>query len=451
MKNILIFLGVLLITSSLAIQKSDAQNPLIRDQFTADPTGRVFKNKLYVFPSHDIFAVEGKGRPGWFCMEDYHVFSSENLSDWTDHGVIVSQYNVDWVDSTSYSMWAPDCIERNGKYYFYFPANTNIVGPNGRKGFGIGVAVADQPEGPYTPQKEPIKGIFGIDPNILIDNDGQAYIYWSLGNIYVAKLKENMLELDSDPMIIENLPTKGLKEGPFVFERNGIYYLTFPHVENKIERLEYAVGKSPIGPFEMTGVIMNESPMNCWTNHHSVLQYNDQWYLFYHQNALSPDFDKNRAICLDSLFFNADGTIQTVEPTLRGVGLSSASNEIQIDRYSEISETGTNIAFNDTTNTFNGWNTIFNEKGAWIKYNAVDFGKKKMKNIRIKARSNTESIIQIKLNNIDGPVIGEIKLSNNSEWKTTEQKLSKYPKGIQNIVLETKDVNQTEIDWIQFF
>src|SRR5665647_3201420 len=117
-----------------------AKNPVIRDQFTADPTARIINGKVYVFPSHDIVAPEGKNlRPKWFCMADYHVFSSESLTDWTDHGVIVSQNKVPWVDSTSYSMWAPDCIERKGKYYFYFPANKIVADDNGRKGFGIGV------------------------------------------------------------------------------------------------------------------------------------------------------------------------------------------------------------------------------------------------------------------------------------------------------------------------
>ena len=101
---------------------TDAQNPFIQDQFTADPTARVFNGRVYVFPSHDIPAQPGRGRANWFVMEDYHVFSSANLTDWTDHGVIVSQNKVNWVDSASFSMWAPDCIERNGKYYFYFPA-----------------------------------------------------------------------------------------------------------------------------------------------------------------------------------------------------------------------------------------------------------------------------------------------------------------------------------------
>ena len=105
----------------LAAVAAMAQNPIIRDQYTADPTARVFNGKVYLYPSHDIFPPEGQ-RQDWFCMEDYHVFSSENLTDWTDHGVIVTQNKVPWVRPDSYSMWAPDCVERNGKYYFYFPS-----------------------------------------------------------------------------------------------------------------------------------------------------------------------------------------------------------------------------------------------------------------------------------------------------------------------------------------
>ena len=244
-----------------------AQNPIIRNQFTADPTARVFNGRVYLYPSHDIPAPEQFARKDWFCMEDYHVFSSSDLSDWTDHGIIVSQDKVNWVNATSYSMWAPDCIEKNGKYYFYFPAN---VKAGSGKGFGIGVAIADNPAGPFTPQPEPIKKVNGIDPCVFTDKDGQAYIYYSLNRIFAAKLKDDMLELATDPVVIGDLPTKGLVEGPYLFERNGIYYMTYPHVENKIERLEYAMGDNPLGPFKVTGVIMDETPMGTWTNHHSI-------------------------------------------------------------------------------------------------------------------------------------------------------------------------------------
>ncbi|HOD27401.1 MAG: family 43 glycosylhydrolase [Bacteroidales bacterium] len=427
-----------------------AQNPIIRDQFTADPSARVFDGKIYVFPSHDIRAPEGKNlRKDWFCMEDYHVFSSENLIDWTDHGVILSQYDPPWVDSASYSMWAPDCIERNGKYYFYFPAHTK-ADENGRRSLGIGVAVADKPEGPYLPQTEPIKGARGIDPNVFIDKDGQAYLYWSQQHIYVAKLKENMLELDSEPYIIPNLPEKGLKEGSWLFEREGIYYLTFPHVENKTERLEYAVGKHPMGPFTMTGVIMDESPTACWTNHHSILEYWGQWYLFYHHNDYSPDFDKNRSIRIDSLFFNEDGTIQKVQPSLRGVGLTPANTEIQLDRYSALSPDGAQIAYIDKNRPFEGWKTILTKPGAWVQYNAVDFGNKKKKRVQIRALAPQGGILELRLNHPGGPLLAGLTLPAGSDWENYHFKIKNTGRGIDNLIVLLRSESELEIDWLQF-
>ena len=322
---------ILCILILLFENNTGAQNPIIRNQFTADPSARVFNGEVYLYPSHDIPVTQGHGRAGWFCMEDYHVFSSSNLTDWTDHGVIVSQDKVPWVKPNSYSMWAPDCIYRNGKYYFYFPAPPKDSSYG--RGFAIGVAISDKPYGPFIPQAEPIKNVHGIDPDILIDKDGQAYLIWAAGNIYIAKLRKNMLELAGNPEVIQGLPDKGLKEGPYMFERKGIYYLVYPHVQDKTERLEYATSNHPTGPFKVTGVIMDATP-DCWTNQCSVIQYKGQWYLFYHHNDLSPHFDKNRSVRIDSLFFNPDGTIKKVNPTLRGVGLTEATGRIQVDRYS---------------------------------------------------------------------------------------------------------------------
>lgn len=442
---------ILLLLFILLFSPVFTQNPVIRTQFTADPSARVFNGKVYIYPSHDIPAPEGKNlRKDWFCMEDYHVFSSENLTDWIDHGVIVSQSRVPWVDSTAYSMWAPDCVERNGKYYFYFPAVRNTSDFSGRRGFSIGVAIADRPEGPYIPQPEPIKGVMGIDPNVFIDKDGQAYLYWSMRNIFVAKLKENMLELDSEPKIIENLPEKGLKEGPWVFERNGIYYLTFPHVENKIERLEYAMGTHPMGPFKMAGVIMDESPMNCWTNHHSIIEYQGQWYLFYHQNHYSPKFDKHRSVCVDSLFFNPDGTIRKVTPTHRGVGLTEASRRIEIDRYSYHSPRGITIAFLDSLDTFRGWKTTFDEKGAWIQYNSVDFGKGGFKEVRVQVYSLHGGTLEIRLDHLHGKVIAKVRIPSDKNWQCVRATLSEIPGGIHHLVVVSKERKSVEVDWIQF-
>ncbi|MFP9098965.1 family 43 glycosylhydrolase [Flavobacterium sp. RHBU_24] len=425
-----------------------AQNPIIRNQYTADPSARVFNDRIYLFPSHDIPPYTNKNKENWFSMEDYHVFSSDNLTDWTDHGMIVTQNKVPWVKPDSFSMWAPDCIARNGKYYFYFPStpkDTTIA-----RGFTIGVAIADKPEGPYKVQPDPIKGVKGIDPNVFIDKDGQAYLYWSQGNIYGAKLKENMTELASEPVKFDNLPEKGLKEGPYLFERNGTYYLTYPHVENKIERLEYAMGNNPLGPFKVTGVIMDEAANGCWTNHHSVIQFKKQWYLFYHNNDLSPSFDKNRSVRIDSLTFNGDGTIKKVIPTLRGVGNTPAKAKIQADRYTSLSTAGASVAFLDAADAFKGWKTILSAPKAFVSYDGVDFGTKKLKKVLVQANAPTGGAIEIRIDRIDGPLLAKVKVASGTEWKMAEAALLKYVPGTHSIYIISTQGTPVEIDWITF-
>ena len=441
-----LFAGLMLFTANITI----AQNPLITNQYSADPSARVFNGVVYVYPSHDIIATPGHGRIGWFCMQDYHVFSSPNLTDWTDHGVIISQTTVPWADSTAYSMWAPDCIDRNGKYYLYFPATLKSTATS-RGGFAVGVAIADTPYGPFVPQATPIKGVRGIDPNVFIDKDGQAYLYWAQGNIYVAKLKGNMTELASEPKVIDNLPAKGLKEGPYLFERKGIYYLTFPHVANKIERLEYVMGNSPMGPFKNGGVMMDESSSGCWTNHQSIIEFKNQWLLFYHNDDLSPNFDKARSIRADSLFFNEDGTIRKVTPTLRGAGITRANKEIQVDRYSDISGDGVSINFIDTANRMKGWETVLSQNKAWVRYNAVDFSVAKLKKVTVNARSDAGSTVEIRIDKADGPLIAKVKIGKSTDWELAKSALIKVPSGKHDIFVILSGPNPAAIDWVRFY
>ncbi|MGA2176497.1 MAG: family 43 glycosylhydrolase [Verrucomicrobiota bacterium] len=426
------------------VNNTSATNPLIMDQFTADPTARVFEGKVYLYPSHDIPVVPGKGRPGWFCMEDYHVFSSENLTDWKDHGVIVSQTNVDWVNPTSYSMWAPDCVFKNGKYYFYFPAGAK------KGGFRIGVAVSDKPYGPFKPEPKPIEGARGIDPCVFIDKDGQAYLYTSMNRIFVAKLKENMLELDSQLQAITNLPGRGLLEGPFVFERNGIYYLTYPHVQTTLERLEYSTSTNPMGPFKQTGVIKDESPDGCWTVHHSIVEYKGRWYLFYHDKDLSPDFDKNRSARADYLSFNDDGTIKKVIPTLRGVGIVDAKSKIQIDRYSDIGREGVSVSFLSETNTFEGWKISLQGANTWVQFNDVDFGKNDLRRVNVRSVSSTGGLIEIRLDKVDGPLLAQVEIGKDSEWKVINSKLVYVPAAVHDLFVTQRENNNVDLDWISF-
>ena len=418
-----------------------AQNPIITGQFTADPTARVFEGKLYLYPSHDIPSPIERLKE-WFCMADYHVFSSENLVDWTDHGMILSQENVPWVDSESYSMWAPDCVYKDGKYYFYFPAS-----PKGKKGFNVGVAIADNPYGPFKPLPEPIKGVGGIDPCVLLDTDGQAYLYWSGRGLNVAKLKDNMTELASEPVLVADVED-GFKEGPFAFKRNGKYYLTYPWVKDKTECLAYAMSDNPMGPFEYKGIIMEQSPTGCWTNHHSLVEYKGQWYLFYHHNDYSPEFDKNRSVRVDSLTFNPDGTIQLVTPTLRGVGITDAGKAIQLDRYSAISQEGASIDYINQANKFDGWKVLFNRKDAWVSYNRVDFGNQEWQKVDARVLSSAGGTLGVYAN---GKMIAEIEVpASVSEWKTLSVPVEIAQAGIQDLRVSLVKGNDVQLDWIRF-
>lgn len=442
-----------------------AQNPIIRDQFTADPTARVFNNKVYLYPSHDIPAPTGQ-RQDWFCMADYHVFSSENLTEWTDHGIIVTQEKVPWGKADGYSMWAPDCVYKDGRYYFYFPD-----APREGRGFAIGVATADNPEGPFTCEAEPIAGVMGIDPCVLIDDDGQAYIYWAGGPMRGARLQANMKQLDGEVQQMQGLPD-GFKEGPFVFKHNGHYYLTFPWVrqEGGTETLAYAMSNHPLGPWEFKGIIMKEHPNRCWTNHHSILEYRGEWLIFYHHNDYSPRFDKLRSAHIDRIHFNADGTIQEVTPTLRGAGIAVATSRLEVDRYSTCSNDVVSV-FNDTTDTFRGWHANLPRRGSWLTYDKVDFtgladepGKVKGNGaasayLVAKVLVHNDATLVLREGNAKGRVIAQIPIQAQStgqrrrdmrgQWHTLTAPLTFIPEGIATLCLITEGAG-VSVDWLQF-
>lgn len=427
-------------------------NPIITNQFTADPTARVFNGRIYMFPSHDIPSViTHTDGSAWFSMADYHVFSSEDLTTWTDHGVIVRQEDVPWGKLDAYSMWAPDCVEKDGKYYFYFP-NTSRNG-----GFAVGVAIADSPEGPYEILPEPIEGIHGIDPCVLQASDGNAYIFW--GNGRCAKLKENMTELaDDNPKetvkwgpfememvgvnCLQGLPNRQA-EGPFAFEYDGNFYLTYPYVREDTEVLAYAMSKNPMGPYEYKGIIMAEHENGCWTNHHSIVNYKGQWYLFYHHNAFSPDFDKNRSAQIERLYFNPDGTIREVKPTMRGVGPVKASHKVHIDRYSHIE--GAAIEYLDTTDYFKGWKTVFAQAGDKARFNELDFGRKAPRKMVLRVRSSVPSELTITAGKT-----GDVQVPECPEWTEIELPMPFRTKGMQDLEIALASGNNIEIDWVSF-
>ena len=432
-----------------------AQNPIIKGLYSADPTARVFNGKVYLFPSHDIISPVEPERK-WFCMEDYHVFSSEDLVNWTDHGVILDQKNVPWGNPEGYSMWAPDCVEKDGKYYFYFPNASK------GRGFAVGVAVADRPEGPYIPEPEPIQGINGIDPCVLQASDGNAYIFW--GNGRCAKLKPNMKELaDDNPrttmkwgnremeMIgvncLEGLPSRQA-EGPFAFEKDGNFYLTYPYVKENTEVLAYAMSKNPMGPYEYKGIIMERSQNECWTNHHSIVNYKGQWYLFYHHNDYSPNFDKNRSVRVDKISFLPDGTIEQVTPTLRGVGETKATDHIQMDRYSAVYHYGVYDDLLDAANPFEGFYIHFARGNTWVRYDEINFGETAPTSAVFRIRSAAPSKVSFQTR--DEKIVGTFDLPASKDWKEVKLPFETPLTGMQNIKLIVDEGKDLDLDWISF-
>lgn len=302
----------------LSITNCFSQNPLNfgSEILTADPSGHVWADgKMYIYASHDEECQED------FWMKDWHVFSSADLINWTDHGACLTVDDLTWADNFA---WAPDAAYKNGKYYFCFPAGTGFkdrVNPkNSTKWMGIGMAVSDSPTGPF---KDPIgKPLwtepYANDPCLFIDDDGKGYIYFNGGGDYfVAELNDDLLSVKGNLIAMDMGGYKPKKEGPWVFKRNDIYYYTMPE-ENRI--LTYYTAKSPIGPWKYQGVFMKaEGESN---NHHSIVEFKGKWILFYHR-WLENDLDcekLQRKICAEYLYFNEDGTIREVERTQTGVG-----------------------------------------------------------------------------------------------------------------------------------
>lgn len=302
-----------------------AQNPFISDIYTADPSAHVWADgRLYVYPSHDVAPPRGCD-----LMDKYHVYSTDDMVHWKDHGQILESSQVSWGRPEGGFMWAPDCAYKNGTYYFYFP-HPSGPGKEWNSTWKIGVATSKEPAANFKVQGY-IQGLESmIDPCVFVDDDGQAYLYYGGGGkCRGGKLKDNMMEIDG-PM----QPMTGLEdfhEASWVHKRNGIYYLSYSDNHDSTgskNRMRYATSSSPLGPWKYQGIYMD--PTDSYTNHGSIVEYKGQWYAFYHNSALS-HFDWLRSICVDKLFYNADGTIQKVVQTKTGpgpVGAHSAANAI---------------------------------------------------------------------------------------------------------------------------
>jgi hypothetical protein len=205
-----------------------------------------------------------------------------------------------------------------------------------------------------------------------------------------------------------------------------------------------------MGPFRQAGVILDESQSGCWTVHHSIVDYRNQWYLFYHDRDLSPSFDKNRSIRADKLSFNADGTIRKVSPTLRGVGLVSAQSQIQIDRYSATSGNGIEVAFLDDKHPDAGWQTTFSAAQSWVRFNDVDFDHGGQKALAVRAKAPRGGVLEIRLDKAEGTPVGRVRLDPAQDWKNTRVSVKNIPAGVHDVIVTQSESNAVAVDWVSF-
>jgi Glycosyl hydrolases family 43 len=323
------------------LKKRAISAPLVEHIFTADPSAHVFDGKIYVYPSHDIESgIPFDDLGSHFAMEDYHVLSMDAPGGKvTDHGVALHVKDVPWAEK---QMWAPDAVYKDGRYYLYFPAK--------RKDgiFQIGVAVGDSPAGPFKANPEAIKDSYSIDPCSFVDDDGEAYLYfggiwggqlqsyrnnqYSAGNAEplagenalgprVAKLTGDMMEFAEPVREILIVDEKGapLKaqdnsrrffEASWVHKYNGKYYFSYSTGDTHL--ICYATGDNPYGPFTYQGIVLQ--PVVGWTNHHSIIEFQNEWYLFYHDSSLSKGVTHLRSVKMTKLQHDADGKIIPVSP-----------------------------------------------------------------------------------------------------------------------------------------
>jgi hypothetical protein len=312
--------------------------PLVSHIYVADPSAHVFNDRIYIYPSHDTATGTPEDDLGsHFDMRDYHVLSLDSIGGpVTDHGVALDIRNIPWAGR---QLWAPDAAYANGTYYLYFPVK------NKEDVFQIGVATSTRPEGPFTPEPQPIKGSYSIDPAVFKDDDGLHYMYfggiwggqlqrWN-NNRYdsakgnrkaeekailprVAKLSTDMKSFAEPVKEIQIVDSNGKDytekdadkrffEGSWMFKKDGKYYFTYSTGDT--HNLVYATGTSPYGPFTYQGIILN--PVEGWTTHHSIIQFKDKWWLFYHDTQLSGKTHL-RNVKVTELKFKPDGSIETI-------------------------------------------------------------------------------------------------------------------------------------------
>lgn len=429
-----------------------AQNPIVQTKYSADPAPMVHNGKVYLYTSHD------EENSTWFTMNDWLLYTTEDMVNWTDHGSILSYQNFTWGKMNA---WAPQCIERDGKFYMYVPITP-------KEGVGaIGVAVADSPYGPFIdPLGKPLiaNSIADIDPTVFIDDNGQAYLFWGNPVCYYVKLNEDMITIEGDIQQIPNTieafgkrtgaenperPTT-YEEGPWLYKRNNLYYLFFAAGPIS-EHIGYSTSKSITGPWKYQGIVM-PTQGGAFTNHPGVIDFKGKTYFFYHNGALPGGGGFTRSVCVEELKFNKDGTIVQMQMT-EGIKKSLtplnpySKTEAETIAWSE----GVKAMQNNVVGNF----VTAKHNNSYIKVKEVDFRKEGASKFsaRVGTTHNGNIAMEVRLGSKDGDLLGTINVpltGGNDRWSLQTIDVKKVT-GVHDLYFVFKGKAQTDIMYFDYW
>ncbi|MGV3766050.1 MAG: glycoside hydrolase family 43 protein [Chitinophagaceae bacterium] len=437
-----------------------AQNPIIQTKFTADPAPLVHKDTVYLYTGHDEDDAFG------FKMYDWLLYTSTDMVNWTEQGAVASLKNFKWVN-TDNGAWAAQCVERNGKFYLYCTV------PNG---IGIGVLVADSPYGPFTdPIGKPLvkNTPEDIDPTVLIDDDGQAYMYWGNPNLWYIKLNEDMISVSGTLVKDSSFAKKKgqpdpfhYQEGPWAWKRNGKYYMAYASTCCP-EGIGYAMGNSPTGPWEYKGMIM-DGDRRSNGNHPGIIEFKGKPYVFgFNYNILKQTMGKHyerRSVCVTELTYNTDGTIQKLPfwttAGAKRVGTLDPYKRVQAETiaYSEGVKTNKetewerNISWDKGKKVAERIFVSAIHHGDYTKVQGADFGTG-AKSLEVAVAALYGGTIEVRSDSLNGALIGTVHVTASGEgdiWKTIKTPV-KQIKGVHDLYFLFKGSKDLfHFDWWQF-
>ncbi len=410
-----------------------AQNPIVQTQYTADPAPLVYKDKMYLYTSHD------EDNSTWFVMNDWKLYTTEDMVNWTDHGAVAGFKTFEWGMGDA---WAIQVVERNDKFYLYAPVKDRKTNRS-----AIGVAVADNPYGPfYDPIGAPlVQSSWGdIDPTVFVDDDGQAYLYWGNPFCYYVRLNGDMISYSGEvvkvPMTeasfgkregnVKDRPTL-YEEGPWLYKRNSLYYLLWAGGPLP-EHIGYSTGKSPLGPWKYGGTLMPKQGKS-FTNHPGIADYKGKTYFFYHNGALPGGGGFTRSVAVEEAEFNKDGTFKPLQMT-EGIKKSlKPLNPYQMVQAETIawSEDVKAKQHKETGVFINAM-----ADGAYTKVREVDFKEGASKfTARVGTTHNVGVSMELRLDAKDGPLLGTVKVpltGGDDRWTLVNTDLTKVS-GIHDV------------------